>query len=150
MKRWAPWAVLAIVVAVVLVIVAWPGGRESRAARAHDLAAELKCQECQGLSVADSSAPTSVAIRADIKRRIARGESDAEIRQAYVDRYGEQILLSPEGSGLGLIVWVLPVVVVALGAAGLWFALSRSRREPRLHPTAADEALVDREREAHA
>jgi len=150
MKRWAPWAVLAIVVAVVLVIVAWPGGGKDAGARAHDLAAELKCQECQGLSVADSSAPTSVAIRADIKRRIARGESDAEIRQAYVDRYGEQILLSPEGSGLGLVVWVLPVVVLALGAAGIWFALARSRREPRLHPTAADEALVDREREAHA
>jgi len=150
MKRWVPWAVLAIVVAVVLVIVAWPGGGKNNAARAHDLAAELKCQECQGLSVADSSAPTSAAIRADIKRRIARGQSDAEIRQVYVDRYGEQILLSPEGSGLGLIVWVLPVVVVALGAAGIWFALSRSRREPRLHPTVADEALVDREREAHA
>ena len=150
MRRWAPWIALAVVVAAVLVIVAWPGGGRDDAARAHDLAAELKCQECQGLSVADSSAPTSVAIRADIKRRIARGESDADIRQAYVDRYGEQILLSPEGTGLGLIVWVLPVLAVALGAAGIWFALARSRREPRLHPTAADEALVDRERGAPA
>ena len=59
--------------------------RSRRAARAHDLATELACPECEGLSVADSNAPTSRAIRADIKRRIAAGQSDAEIRQAYVD-----------------------------------------------------------------
>jgi cytochrome c-type biogenesis protein CcmH len=130
----------------VLVVLLWPGGETTRAERAHNLAVELKCPECQGLSVADSSAPTSVAIRADIKRRIERGQSDAEIRQAYVDKYGEEILLSPESSGVGLIVWVLPVVVLALGVAGIWFALARARREPRLHATTADEVLVDRER----
>ena len=146
-RRW-PWVLLAVVVVGVLVILLWPGGEPTRAERAHDLAAELKCPECQGLAVADSSAPTSVAIRADIKRRIARGESDAEIRQAYVDKYGEEILLSPESSGVGLLVWELPVLVLALGAAGVWFALARGRREPRLHATTADEVLVERERKA--
>ena len=131
MRRYGPWIALFVVVGVVLAILLWPGGGQSAAARAHALASELKCQECQGLSVADSNAPTSVAIRADIKRRIARGQSDAQIRQVYVDRYGEQILLSPRGSGLGLIVWVLPVVAIALGAAGIWFALTRGRREPQ-------------------
>ena len=146
MRRWLPWIALAAVVAAALAILLWPGGDQSAADRAHSLAAELKCQECEGLSVADSNAPTSVAIRADIKRRITAGESDEEIRQAYVDRYGEQILLSPEGSGLGLIVWVLPIVALALGALGIVFVLTRARREPRLHATQADETLVDRER----
>jgi cytochrome c-type biogenesis protein CcmH len=146
MRRWWPWIALAVVLAVVLAILLWPSGHTSAAARAHDLAAELRCPECQGLSVADSNAPTSKAIRADIKRRIAAGESDARIRQVYVDDYGEDILLSPQSSGIGLIVWVLPVLVLALGAAGLWFGLARARREPRLHATKADEALVDRER----
>jgi cytochrome c-type biogenesis protein CcmH len=144
-KVW-PWVVLGLVVVVVLAIVAWPRGERTAASRAHDLAAELRCPECEGLSVADSNAPTSTAIRADIKQRIARGQSDSQIRQVYVDRYGESILLSPQSSGIGLIVWVLPVVAIALGAAGLWFALARSRREPHLHASAADEALVDRER----
>jgi cytochrome c-type biogenesis protein CcmH len=148
-RRWLPWIALVAVLAVVLVILLWPSGTTSDATRAHDIAAELKCQECQGLSVADSNAPTSEAIRADIKRRIAAGQSDAQIRQSYVDKYGEQILLSPQGSGLGLLLWVLPVLVIALGAAGIWFALVRSRREPRLHATAADETLVGREREQH-
>jgi cytochrome c-type biogenesis protein CcmH len=145
-RRWWPWVLLAVVVAGVLAVVLWPSDAPTRAERAHALASELKCPECEGLSVADSSAPTSVAIRADINRRIDRGESDGEIRQAYVDKYGEEILLSPEGSGVGLLVWVLPVLVLALGAAGVWFALARARREPRLHATTADEVLVERER----
>jgi cytochrome c-type biogenesis protein CcmH len=146
MRRWWPWFALAVVVAVVFAVLLWPSGDRSAAARAHDLATELRCPECQGLSVADSNAPTSKAIRADIKRRIAAGESDGQIRQVYVDDYGEDILLSPQSSGIGLIVWVLPFLGLALGAAGIWFALARARREPRLRATSADEALVDRER----
>ncbi len=145
-RRYWPWLALAAVVVGVMAVLLWPGGSQSDAARAHELAAELRCPECEGLSVADSNAPTSKAIRADIKRRIADGQSDAEILQSYVDKYDESILLSPQSSGLALIVWVLPVLVLALGAAGIWFAIARARREPRLHATAADEGLVDRER----
>ena len=99
-RRWGAWIALGLVVAVALAVVLWPSGSQSTAACApHDLETEFKCPECQGLSVADSQAPTSRAIRADIKRRIAAGQSDAEIRQAYVDRYGESILLTPQDSG---------------------------------------------------
>ena len=145
-RRYWAWLALAAVVVGVMVVHLWPGGAQTPAARAHDLATELRCPECEGLSVADSNAPTSVAIRADIKRRIAAGQSDAEIRQSYVDKYDESILLSPQSTGLGLIVWVLPVLVLALGALGIWFALARARRAPRLHATTADVGLVDRER----
>ena len=87
------------------------------------------------------------AIRADIKRRIAQGQSDADIRQAYVDRYGEEILLQPQSSGISLLVWILPVVVLVVGALGIGFVLARNRREPKLHATEADEQLVERARE---
>ena len=60
----------------------------------------------------------------------------------YINRYGESILLKPPSSGLGLLVWVLPVVAVALAIVGLGFAFVRWRREPRLQATDADEALV--------
>jgi cytochrome c-type biogenesis protein CcmH len=146
-KRIWPWLLLGVLVAVVLTVVLWPGGSPTPAARAHSIAEGLKCQECQGLSVADSNASTSEAIRADIRRRIAAGESDGEIRQYFVDKYGETILLSPQSSGISLIVWVLPVVAIAAGAAGIVFVLARNRREPHLHATDADEALVERERE---
>jgi len=145
-KRAWPWIALGVLVVVVLAVVVWPHGDPTPAERAHSIAAGLKCQECQGLSVADSGATTSRAIRADIARRIAAGQGDAEIRQHYVDQYGETILLDPQGSGISLLVWVLPVVVIVTGAAGIVFVLARNRREPRLHPTDADEALVERER----
>jgi len=126
--------------------VLWPGGDPSAADRAHSIAAGLKCQECQGLSVADSDASTSRAIRADIKRRVAAGQSDDQIRRYYVDQYGEQILLEPQSSGLSLIIWVLPVLLLVAGGAGIVFALRRNAHEPRLHASAADESLVERER----
>src|SRR5580765_5919696 len=117
-RRYWSWIALAAVVVGVMAVLLWPGGSQSDAARAHELASELRCPECEGLSVADSNAPTSKAIRVDIKRRIADGQSDSEILQSYVDKYDESILLSPQSSGLGLIVWVLPVLVLALGALG--------------------------------
>ncbi|HEX5586089.1 MAG TPA: cytochrome c-type biogenesis protein CcmH [Acidimicrobiia bacterium] len=149
-KRLWPWLALGVLVVGVLAVVLWPGADTTPAERAQSIAAGLKCQECQGLSVADSNAETSAAIRADIRRRIAAGESDGEIRQYFVDKYGETILLEPQSSGISLIVWILPVVAIAAGAAGIVFALARNRREPRLHATDADEALVGREREREA
>jgi cytochrome c-type biogenesis protein CcmH len=146
-RGWLPWIALGVVVVIALAVVLWPHGDTSPAARAHALETELKCPECEGLSVADSNAPTSRAIRTDIKRRIAHGQGDAEIRQAYVDRYGEEILLQPQSSGLSLLVWILPVVVLVVGALGIGFVLARNRREPKLHATEADEQLVERARE---
>jgi cytochrome c-type biogenesis protein CcmH len=144
-RKWGPWIALGLVVVIALAVVLWPSGSQSPAARAHDLETQLKCPECQGLSVADSQAPTSRAIRADIRRRIKDGESDEQIRQAYVDTYGESILLTPRDSGVSLIVWILPIVVLALGATGIVFALRRNRGEPHLHASEADVRLVERE-----
>jgi len=140
-----PWLVLGALVAGALVWAA-RSGSESAADRAHRIASELRCVECQSLSVADSQAPTARAERADIRRRIAAGQSDAEIRQAYVDRYGEFVLLKPASRGIGVLVWALPVIALVLGAGGLALALRRWRREPRLTATAADEELVARVR----
>ena len=78
MRKWLPWIALGVVVVVALAIVVWPRGDQSPAARAHTLETELKCPECEGLAVADSNAPTSRAIRADVKKRIAEGQSDEE------------------------------------------------------------------------
>ena len=143
---WWPWAALGVVVVVALVWVAWPGHEPTVRERAHDLATELRCPDCEGLSVADSSTSSARAIRADLRRRVAAGESDDDIRQEYVDRFGESILLNPEGGGLGLLVWGLPVLVLVVGAGGLVLALRRWRREPAMHATPADEQLVERAR----
>ena len=55
----------------------------------------------------------------DFRAPLRSGQSDEQIRQAYVDRYGESILLKPEGSGLGILVWALPVVLLVVGVRTL-------------------------------
>lgn len=146
-RRVLPWALLAALVVGAIAVAASGGDDEPTARRrARDIAYELRCPDCEGQSVADSQTPTARAIRADIRSRIAAGESDETIRRAYVDRYGESILLKPEGGGIGLLVWGLPAAALIAGAGGLALALRRWRREPRLHATDADEALVEKTR----
>jgi cytochrome c-type biogenesis protein CcmH len=102
---------------------------------------------CEGQSIADSNAPQSRAIRDDIPRRIAAGQSDAEIRAYYVSRYTERILETPSNSGLGIVAWGLPAVAVILGSASIVIAVRRWSRTPRLAATDADEGIVRRARD---
>ena len=146
LRSWA-WVALAAVVVVVLAIVVWPsGGEPTTSERVASLASELRCPDCEGQSIQQSSTATARAARADIRRRVEAGDSDGEVRQAFVDKFGDSILLKPEQGGIGILVWGLPVLAIVLGAGGLALALRRWRREPHLHATEADERLVAQER----
>jgi cytochrome c-type biogenesis protein CcmH len=146
-RWWVPWLGLAVVVVIALgVLVNRSGPSSAPASRAARLDRELACPVCTGESVADSNAPESRAIREDVKRRIRAGQSDGEIRDAYVAVYGEHVLLTPSNGGLGVIAWGLPVIVIIVGAAGIAIALRRSSRTPRLAATADDADVVERAR----
>jgi cytochrome c-type biogenesis protein CcmH len=148
MRRWLPWLALALLVVVAIgVLVARSQPSHSPESRAGRLEREIACPVCTGESVAESNAPESRALRQDIHDRIAQGETDAEIRAAYVRVYGERILLNPGKGGIALLAWGIPVVAVIAGLAGIAFALRRWSREPRLRATADDEVLVTRARE---
>jgi cytochrome c-type biogenesis protein CcmH len=147
-RKLVPWLALALVVAVgVVVLVVRSRPDNSPAARAARLERQLACPVCEGQSVADSNSPQSRAIREDIPRRIAAGQSDAEIRQYYVSRYTERILETPSNSGLGIIAWGLPALAVILGALSIGVAVRRWSRAPRLKATDEDEDIVRRARE---
>jgi cytochrome c-type biogenesis protein CcmH len=125
-SRRAAWLVLGLVLVATLAI----GSRQRQGPRtdvqrANHLAQQLRCPTCRGLSVADSDAAAARAVRAEIRRRVAAGESDAEIRSFFVSRYGSDILLSPPSSGVGAMAWSLPVVFVVSAAVGLWWAFAR-------------------------
>ena len=127
MRKWLPWLALVVVLVVALAAGAssgegGDGGAEARSAR---LAAELRCPTCRGLSVADSDTKAAVAIRDEIRARVDAGQSDGQVREYLVSRYGEDILLKPRGSGVTGLVWALPVVVLVCGAGGLAFAFRR-------------------------
>jgi cytochrome c-type biogenesis protein CcmH len=143
MKRAWPWVLLGVLVAGALAVLVFNSSpSNSPSARAERLQRELACPECSGESVADSNSVSARAIRADIPKRIVAGQSDAEIRAAYVQQYGTRILLTPGNSGLDVVAWMVPVLAVLLGACGIGYALWRWKRTPRLTATAEDEAVV--------
>src|SRR5207247_8601909 len=83
-------------------------------AEVHEIAGGLRCVVCQNLSVADSPSEMARQMRAIVRERLEAGESPTEVVQYFVDRYGEWILLSPRRSGFTLLVWLAPLVAVAL------------------------------------
>ena len=141
MRRVLQWAAIAAVVAAALALGARPGEGTEDGASADGVAAGLRCPVCQGLSVKDSDSPAARNIRADIRRRLADGETPADIRRAYVDRYGQWILLRPGTSGFDALVWVVPAAVTAAGAVIIATALWRWRSRARA-PTDDDRRLV--------
>jgi len=143
MRRWLPWTALVAVVAVAIgVAITRSEPSSDPEARARRLERELTCPVCTGESIAESNAPEARAIRADIRDRIAAGQSDAQIRQAYVDAYGERLVLKPGSDGIGLVAWGLPVVALVGGAAVIAVALRRWSAQPRLAASADDEDVV--------
>jgi cytochrome c-type biogenesis protein CcmH/NrfF len=113
------------------------------AERAQALAQTIRCPSCKSQSAASSDTPSSAAVRAEIRRRIAQGQSDEEIRDFLASRYGREILLDPSGSGFGTLVWALPVGFVVLCVAGL-IARFRQDRPTHRRASAEDRDLVDR------
>jgi cytochrome c-type biogenesis protein CcmH len=144
---WLPWIALgAVLVVALVVLVVRSQPSNSPAARAARLDNELKCPDCQGESIANSNTDSARTIRADVLQRIQQGQSDAEIRAYYVSNYPD-ILLRPDSHGIGFIAWGLPVIVIVAGLGGLFLAMRRWGRQPRLAASADDETLVARARE---
>ena len=125
-RHLGPLALVALVV-FALALGAQKGGPASDGERVEQLTEQLRCPVCDGLAVADSPSSTARAIASDVRSRVAAGETDDEIRGAYVAQYGDWILLEPPAGGFGAMAWLLPlVVVVAAAGAGAWAIQRRS------------------------
>jgi cytochrome c-type biogenesis protein CcmH len=92
-------------------------------ARARQLSAELRCLVCQNQSIDDSNAELARDLRLLVRERIVAGDSDREIIDYIVARYGEFVLLRPRYSLQNLILWVAPALILLLAA--LIFILRR-------------------------
>jgi cytochrome c-type biogenesis protein CcmH len=132
MSRWLPAVAIGLALGATALVagVALVGeGERTPAERSAALAAELRCPDCQGLSVVDSPTASAVEIRRQIDELVAGGATDDEIRGHFVERYGEWILLAPTAP----FTWVLPYVVVLGGGAAL-FGWLRSRAGSAVAP----------------
>lgn len=143
-RRWGPW-VAVVVVAVAVLSVAAFGTRSAPTAqdRVSNISRTVKCPVCSGESVAESNAPASQEIRRQIAEQVQQGQTDEEIRSFYAAKYGQAILLTPSASGVNALVWILPVVALALGVAALVIVFRRWSVLPAERATAEDRELVD-------
>ena len=147
MRRWAPWAALAAVLLVALAAgTGGDGGPKPVAERVDSITEGIRCPTCRSQSAADSDAPAARAIRTEVERRLRAGQGDAEIRAYFVSKYGKDILLTPEGTGVAALVWVLPVAALVGAAAALAVAFRRWRAAGTATgpPSAEDRDLVER------
>ncbi|MEN8234669.1 MAG: cytochrome c-type biogenesis protein [Actinomycetota bacterium] len=121
----------AIAVAVILVgLWSGEGGAEDPEARAYNLATSLKCPICAGESLAGSQTDLAKDLRARIDEEIAAGRTDAEIIDSFVAAYGEQVLLDPPSTGWGVVLWAVPLGVLAAGVLAI-VGLRRKNRVSR-------------------
>ena len=95
-----------------------------KADRAAQIEATIKCPSCEGLSVAQSNAPSAIAVRHQIEAAIRNGQSNEDITSSLVATYGPTIL--PK-HGLTAVLWIAPIVVVLVSGVIL-VALLRKRR----------------------
>jgi cytochrome c-type biogenesis protein CcmH len=89
-------------------------------ARARDLSRELRCMVCQNQSIDDSEAPLARDLRLLVRERIAAGDSNSQVLDFLVARYGEFVLLKPRFEGQTLLLWSVPPLVLLGGGLALW------------------------------
>lgn len=109
--------------------------------RAREISARLRCLVCQNQSIDDSDAPLARDLRILVRERLAAGDSDVQVRDFVVARYGEFVLLRPPVNHRTLLLWAAPFLILALGLGYLW------RRGRRQLASASATPLSDEERE---
>ena len=102
-------------------------------ARARELSRELRCMVCQNQSIDESEAPLARDLRLLVRERLTKGDTDQQVLDFLVARYGEFVLLKPPLESRTIILWALPPVALLAGAIGLFFAVRR-RRTGQLEP----------------
>jgi cytochrome c-type biogenesis protein CcmH len=112
----------------------------AKEARARDLSRELRCMVCQNQSIDDSEAPLARDLRLLVRERIAAGDSDAQVVDFLVARYGEFVLLKPRLNPHTWLLWLLPPLALAGGGLALW---AHGRR--RLRTSAGAEQALSAE-----
>jgi cytochrome c-type biogenesis protein CcmH len=96
-------------------------------ARARGLSQELRCMVCQNESIDDSDAPLAHDLRVLVRERLQAGDSDAQVLDFLVARYGEFVLLRPRLSWRTAVLWGLPPGLLLSGIALLVVAANRRR-----------------------
>ena len=107
--------------------------------RTHEVASMLRCPVCQGMSVADSPSEMAINMKEQVRELLARGYTEEQILQYFELSYGQFVLLKPKFEGVSGLVWVLPLIALAIGAVIVVVKVRHLERGPQ--PVAANDAL---------
>lgn len=143
-KNLAWLALLASIVVVMVVgVVRADDSPRTDADRAFDLKETTLCPVCDGQNVLESNVPIATSIRASIDEMVAAGDTDDEIRAALAAQFGDDVNAIPPATGLGSLVWSLPVVAVILTLGALVVSFRRWSATAALKASTADHDLVE-------
>lgn len=113
-----------------------PGLTPEREARYKALIAELRCLVCQNQSLLDSDASLAVDLRREVLKHIEAGETDTQIIEFLVARYGDFVLYRPPFKLTTALLWLGPGLLLLLGIGMLW---RRARQVDALAPPAPEQ-----------
>lgn len=100
-------------------------------ARAREISQKLRCPVCQGENIDESNAPISRDLRLYVRERIVAGDSNDQVIDAVVDRFGEFVLFEPRAQGGNLVLWLAGPFALLLALLGAWrFLRSRATACP--------------------
>jgi cytochrome c-type biogenesis protein CcmH len=105
----------------------------------YEVGSQLKCPVCQSESVADSPTLIAQQMRGVIRQQLQSGKSEQQVIQYFINTYGEQIAWSPQWQGFTLLAWLVPIALVLVGAAFLFFTL---REWQTIAPADEDEKVL--------
>lgn len=100
-------------------------------ARARNLSAGLRCMVCQNQSIDDSNADLARDLRILVRERLTAGDSDQQVIDYVVARYGEFVLLQPRLNWRNAVLWATPAILLL---AGIAYALARAQSATRRAP----------------
>lgn len=106
-----------------------PLSNPAQEARARDLHKQLRCLVCQNQSIADSNADLARDLRVIVRERVAAGDSDQQVLDFLVSRYGDWVLLNPPFKATTVVLWVGPGLIFLGAATGVFFYFRRARRQ---------------------
>jgi cytochrome c-type biogenesis protein CcmH/NrfF len=106
-----------------------------------EVASQLRCPVCQGVSIQDSPSELAQQMRTVVKEQLAAGKSADQVKDYFISKYGEWILLEPKAAGFNMLVYALPALLVLGGGVFLVILVKKWTAAPAGSgaPTAGDD-----------
>jgi cytochrome c-type biogenesis protein CcmH len=113
--------------------------------RTREIATELRCVVCQNLSVADSPSEMAQQMRAVVREQLEAGKTPEQVKEFFVSKYGEWVLLKPKTTGFSALLWILPYAALVTGIVAALCFIRRWSKAKKMRSEQARQSLVTAE-----